>query len=215
MILLNSFKYIKNTNNTNKNIDQKTYNKNIFIQKLLLSTLTKQLHILKKTSIYIKKKTPRLSPPNNKTPENISPSNSNTHNKIPPTKPSTSKKNNSITLTKTQQPTNEKKKNNITANESKITSSNSRKKPSQNASPIVRQNHNSHEKIQQIYNSHSKNNSISTLTKTNINNPVPLPKRPLSKNKKKNNKINPTTIKKTIFKPIPTSQISNRKPPPH
>lgn len=215
MILLNSFRCMENADNASKSIGQEAYDRSIFVQELLLSTLTEQLHVLEETSVCIEEEAPRLSPPSDEAPESVSPSNSSTHNKVPPTKPSTSEKSSSTMLAKAQQPTGGGGGGGMAANGSGVTSSSSRGGPSQGASPVVRQGHSSHGGVQQMYNSHSGGNSMSALAGASMSNPVPLPGRPLSGGRERDNRMNPAAVKKTMFKPMPTSQMSDREPPPH
>lgn len=206
---------MENADNASKSIGQEAYDRSIFVQELLLSTLTEQLHVLEETSVCIEEEAPRLSPPSDEAPESVSPSNSSTHNKVPPTKPSTSEKSSSTTLAKAQQPTGGGGGGGMAANGSGVTSSSSRGGPSQGASPVVRQGHSSHGGVQQMYNSHSGGNSMSALAGASMSNPVPLPGRPLSGGRERDNRMNPAAVKKTMFKPMPTSQMSDREPPPH
>lgn len=61
-----------------------------------------------------------------------------------------------------------------------------------------------------MYNSHSGGNSMSALAGASMSNPVPLPGRPLSGGRERDNRMNPAAVKKTMFKPMPTSQMSDR-----
>lgn len=208
---------MENADNAIKSIGQEGYDRSIFVQELLLSTLTEQLHVLEETSVCIEEEAPRLSPPSDEASESVSPSNSSTHNKVPPTKPSTSEKCSSTMLAKAQQPTGGGGGGGgMAANGSGVTSSSSRGGPSQGAVP-VRQGHSSHGGVQQMYNSHSGGNSMSALAGASMSssNPVPLPGRPLSGGRERDNRMNPAAVKKTMFKPMPTSQMSDREPPPH
>ncbi|XP_048746422.1 E3 ubiquitin-protein ligase KCMF1-like isoform X2 [Ostrea edulis] len=201
---------MENDENTGKSVGQETYDRSIFVQELLLSTLTEQLHVLEEASVCLEDEAPRLSPPCSEARESMSPSNFTTQNKVPTTKPSPSEKSSSTTVAKTQ-PAGGGGGGGVHGSPM----SSSRGGSSQGATP-VRQGHSSHGGVS-MYNSHPGGNPMSALAGASMGsgNPVPLPGRPLSGGRERDNRMNPAAVKKTMFKPMPTSQMSDREPPPH
>ncbi|XP_061171353.1 E3 ubiquitin-protein ligase KCMF1-like isoform X1 [Saccostrea echinata] len=197
---------MENAENSSKSVGQEAYDRSIFVQELLLSTLTEQLHVLEEASVCLEEEGPRLTPSNNEAQESVSPSNPTTQNKVPTTKPLPPEKSSSTIVAKTQSA------GGGGANGSAVSAS--RGGSSQGATP-VRQGHSSHGGVS-MYNSHPGANPVSALAGASMgsNNPVPLPGRPMSGGQR-DNRMNPAAVKKAMFKPMPTSQMSDREPPPH
>nr|XP_022342485.1 E3 ubiquitin-protein ligase KCMF1-like isoform X3 [Crassostrea virginica] len=205
---------MENAENASKSAGQELYDRSVFVQELLLATLTEQIHLLEEASVCIEDEAPRLSPPGSEARESVSPSNSTTQNKVPTTKPSTSEKSSSTMLAKSQPTGGGGGGGGYGANGSAVSSS-PRGGPSQGAT-LVRSGHSSHGGVS-VYNSHPGGNPVSALAGASMSsgNPVPLPGRPLSGGRERDNRMNPAAVKKTMFKPMPTSQMSDREPPPH
>lgn len=81
----------------------------------------------------------------------------------------------------------------------------------------LRQNHGSLSSGGQVYNSLPGSNAVQALAGAGIGAGTlhPLPGRPGSGGRDRDGRMNPAAAKKNMFKQLPTSQATDREPPPH
>ncbi|XP_021378605.1 E3 ubiquitin-protein ligase KCMF1-like isoform X2 [Mizuhopecten yessoensis] len=81
----------------------------------------------------------------------------------------------------------------------------------------LRQNHGSMSSGSQVYNSLPGSNAVQALAGAGIGagNLHPLPGRPGSGGRDRDGRVNPAAAKKNMYKQLPTSQATDREPPPH
>ena len=178
------------------------------MQELLLSTLTEQLQVQGSLD-ELAAITDTLSIPSVATEDrgnvgNVS-QNSNTQSKAV-VKPPTSDKSNQASPAKTQ-PTG-----GGGSGQGSVSRNHTYSQAGSQGSQI-RQNHASHS---QVYNPLPGSNSLSLGGASyGAVNPHPLPGRPMSGGRDRDARVNPAAAKKSMFKQLPTSQTSDREPPPH